>query len=174
MGYRGVPDYCLQLVVRVVLCGMNGTRALVAKRTRKASATLARTMLQPILNDARLATKSCTRAPLNNQKANGKKKVRMECAATIHFMRNDGWEKVIDACLQHSRVGQHQIPRKSWEPLCKTWWENFASISAANLGRLRRHGTSMGTTRNELQWDKRLWTPLWMNRLFLFLQRSGK
>ena len=52
----------------------------------------------------------------------------MECAAAIHFMRNRGWEKVIDACLQHPGVRHHQVGGKSWEPVCKTWWENFASM----------------------------------------------
>ena len=46
----------------------------------------------------------------------------------IHFMRNKGWENVIDACLQHPSVRQHQVAGGSWESVCKTWWENFACI----------------------------------------------
>ena len=58
--------------------------------TGKAPATVARTVLQPILDEARLAAKTYTRASLNNEKANSKGKVRMECDAAIHFMRNRG------------------------------------------------------------------------------------
>ena len=49
--------------------------------------------------------------------------------ATIHFMRNKAGEKVIDACLQHPSVGHHQVAGKSWDSVCNTWWENFASMS---------------------------------------------
>ena len=69
--------------------------------TGQAPATVARTMLQP--DEARLAEQTCTRPSLNNDKANSKGKVRMECAAAIHFMRNRGWVEVIDAFLQHPR-----------------------------------------------------------------------
>ena len=81
------------------MCAINGTRDLVLQLTGKAPANVARTMLQPVLDEARLAARTCTRASLNNDKANGKGKVRMECATAIHFMRNRGWEKIIDACL---------------------------------------------------------------------------
>ena len=66
---------------------------------------MARTMLQRVLDEARLATGTCTRAALNKDKASSKGKVRMECAAAIHFMWNTGWEKVMDACLQHPVSG---------------------------------------------------------------------
>ena len=44
----------------------------------------------------------------------------MECAAANHFMRNRGWVKIIDACLQHPSVRQHQVGGKSWEPVVVT------------------------------------------------------
>ena len=125
---RRVPDYGLHGVLRVLLCGINGIRDLVVQWTGKAPATVARTMLQPVLDETRLAARTCTRASLNNDKAKSKGKVRMECAAAIHFMRNRGWEKIIDACLQQASVRQHQVGGKSWESVCKTWWENFASM----------------------------------------------
>ena len=115
-------------VLRVLLCGVNGTQDLVVQLTGKAPATVARTVLQPVLDEARLAARTCTRASLNNNKANSKGKVRMECAAAIHFMRNRGWEKIIDACLEQPSVRPHQVGGKSWESVCKTWWENFASM----------------------------------------------
>ena len=98
---RRVLDYGLHGVLRVLLCAVNGMRDLVVQLTGIAPATVARTMLQPVLDEARLAARTCTRASLNNDKANRKGKVRMECAAAIHFMRNRGWEKIIDACLEH-------------------------------------------------------------------------
>ena len=69
-GDRRVPDYGLHGVLRVVLCGINGTRDLVVQLTGKAPATVAHTILQPILDEARLAAKTCTLASLNNEKAN--------------------------------------------------------------------------------------------------------
>ena len=59
-GDRRVPDYGLHKVLRVLLCGINGTRDLVVELTGKVPATLARTILQPILGEARLAAKTCT------------------------------------------------------------------------------------------------------------------
>ena len=109
-------------------------------------------MLQPVLDEAGLAARTCTHAALNNDKANAKGKVRMECAAAIHFMRNKSWEKVMDACLQ----------RKSWESVSKIWWENLASmcvfawrsawflINGAALGRLRNDSIAMGAAHNEV------------------------
>ena len=99
---------------------INGTRDLVVQLTGKAPATVARTMLQSVLDEARLAARTCTRASLNNDKANTKGKVRRECAAAIHFMRNRGWEKIIDVCLQQRSVRQHQVGGKSWELVYKT------------------------------------------------------
>ena len=49
-------------------------------------------MLQQVLDEARLAAQRCTCASLNNDKANSKGKVRMDCVAAIHFMWNREWE----------------------------------------------------------------------------------
>ena len=176
-----MPDYGLHGVLRVLLCGINETRHLVVQLTGKAPATVARTMLQPVLDEARLAARTCIRASLNNDKANSKGKVRMECAVANHFMQNKGWEKVIDACLQQPSVRQHQVGGKSWESVCKSWLENFASMcvyawrsawfSGADLGRLRNHSIAMGTAHNELQWGKLLWTHLWIDHLYYFAKK---
>ena len=181
MSDRRVPDYGLHGVLRVLLCAVNGTRDLVVQLTGKAPATVARTMLQPVLDEARLAARTCTRASLNNDKANSKGKVRMECAAAIHFMRNKGWEKIIDACLEQPSVRQHLVGGKSWESVCKMWWENFASMcvyawrsawfSGADLGRLRNHSIAMGAAHNELQWGKLLWTHLWIDHMYYFAKK---
>ena len=95
-GDRRVPDYGLHGVLRVSLCGINGTRDLVVQLTGNAPTIVACTMLQPILDQARVVAKTCMRASLSNEKAKSKRKVRMEFVAAIHFMRNRGWEKVID------------------------------------------------------------------------------
>ena len=70
----------------------------------------------------------------------------MKCDAGIHLMQRNVWQKVIDACLQHPSVRQHQVAAKSWESVCNTWWEDFRSmclfawnpawVSRADLGRL--------------------------------------
>ena len=88
---------------------------------------------------------------------------------------NGGLEKIIDACLEQPSVRQHQVGGKSWESVCKTWWENFASMcvyawrsawfSGADLGRLRNHSLAMGAAHNELQWGKLLWTHLWIDHM---------
>ena len=105
----------------------------------------------------------------------------MECDAAIHFMRNRGWDKIIDACLQQPSVRQHQVGGKSWESVCKTWWEDFASMcvygcrsawfSGANLGLLRNHSIAMGTAHNELPWGKLLWTHLWIDHMYFFAKK---
>ena len=176
-------DYGLNGVLRVVFCSINGTRDLVAQLRGKALDTVACTMLQPALDEASLAAGTCNHASLNNDKANSKGKVRMECAAAIHFMWNRGWEKVMDACPQHPSVRQHKIGGKGWELLCKRWWEDLASMcvfawrfawcSAADLGRLRRHNRAMRAAHDDLQWGKLLWTHLWTDHIFYF-QRSGE
>ena len=105
----------------------------------------------------------------------------MECAVAIHFMRNGGWQKVMDACLQHPSVRQHQVGGKRWESVCKTWWENFVSMcvfarrsawfSGADLGRLRNHSLAMGAAHNELQWGKLLRTHLWIAHMCYFAKK---
>ena len=92
-GDRRVPEYGLHGILRVLLCGINRTRDLFVQLTGKAPATMARTMLQPVLDEARPVARTCTRASLNNDKANNKGKVRMECAAAIHFMQNREWKE---------------------------------------------------------------------------------
>ena len=178
---RRVPDYGLHGVLRVLLCvvssGINGTRDPVVQLTGKAPATLACTMLQPVLDEARLAAQTCTRASLNNDKANSKGKVRMECAAAIQFMRNTGRDKIIDACLQ-PQCGAASSRGKRWESVCKRWWENTASmcvyawrstwLSGADLGRLRNHSIAMGAAHTGLQWGKPLCTHLWIDHMYFF------
>ena len=76
---------------------------------------------------------------------------------------------------------QPQVGGKSWESVCKTWWENFAimCVSAwrsawffgAHLGRLRNHSIAMGAARNEFQWGKLLGMHLWMAHMYYFAKK---
>ena len=178
-----MPDYGLHGVLHVLLCGINRARDLVVQLTRKAPATVVRTMLQQALDEARLAARTCTRASLNKDKANSEGNIRMECVVAIHFMQNRGWEKVMGACLQHPSVRQHHVEGKRWELVCKTWWENFAIMcvfawrsawfSGANLGRSRSHSIFMGAADKELQWGKFLWAHLWMHHMYFFTKKWG-
>ena len=178
---RQVPDYGLHGVLRVLLCGINGTRDLVVQLTGKEAATVACTMLQPVLDETRPAARTCARASLNNDKGNRKGKVRMECAAAFHFMQNCGSEKIINAYLQHPSLRQHQVEGKSWESVCKTWWPNSTSMyvyawrsqwfSRANLGRHRNHCIAMGTSHKELQWNKLLWTHPSIDHMYYFAKK---
>ena len=102
----------------------------------------------------------------------------MEYTAAIHFMRNRGWKKVMDASLQHPSVRPHPVLGKTSESVCKTWWEIFASMfmfawrsawfSAADLGRLQRQSIAMGVAHNELQWGKLLWRHLSFDHMHFF------
>ena len=178
---RRVPDYGLHGVLCVLLCGITGTRDLVLQFTGKAPATVAHIMLQILLDEARLVARTCTRASLNNDKANSKGEVRMECAVAIHFMRSRGWGTVMDACLQHPGVRQDQVGGKSWESVCKTWWENFASMyvfawrsawfSEADLDQLGDHSLAMGTVQNEPHLGKLLRTHLWIDHMYYFAKK---
>ena len=53
-------------------------------------AVVARTLLQPTVNVARLVAKTCMRGTVNSKGANEKGKVRLECATAVHRMRNKG------------------------------------------------------------------------------------
>ena len=84
--------------------------------------------------------------------------------------------------VEQPSVRQHQVAGKSWESVCKTWWENFASMcvyawrsawfSGADLGRLRNHSIAMGAAHNELQWGKLLWTHLWIDHMYYFAKKG--
>ena len=97
------------------------------------------------------------------------------------FHAEHGMGKVIDPFLQHPNVRQHQVARKSWESVCNTWWENFASMcvsswrcawfSAPDLGRLRRHSIAMGVAHNKLQWGKLVWTHCSIHHMYFFAKK---
>ena len=84
---RRIPDYGLHGVMRVCMCGIYGMRDALVAATGKSPAVVARTILQPILNVARIAAKLCTRGTVNSEGANEPGKIRLECAAAVHLMR---------------------------------------------------------------------------------------
>ena len=71
---------------RVPVYGLHGGPVVCNRRDTGPSCTIDRegtgqcgtNMLQPVLDEARLAARTCTRASLNNDKAKSKGKVRME------------------------------------------------------------------------------------------------
>ena len=87
---RRIPDYGLHGVMRVCKCGLYGMMDFLVAATGKSPPVVARTLFQPILNVARLAAKTCTRGTVNFEGANKRGKVRLECAAAVHLMRNKG------------------------------------------------------------------------------------
>ena len=91
-----IPDHGLHGVMWVCICGIYGMRDVVVAATGKSLVVVAHTLLQRILNVARLAAKTCTRGIVNSEGANEKGKIRLECAAAVHFMRNKGWDTLID------------------------------------------------------------------------------
>ena len=103
---RRIPDYRLHGVMRVCICGIYGMRDAVVAATGKSLAVVARTLLKPILNVARLAPKTCTRGTVNCEGANKKGKIRPECTAAVHLMRNKGWETLIDECVHEGGNGR--------------------------------------------------------------------
>ena len=103
---RHIPDYGLHGVMRICICGIYGMRDSVVGASGKSPAVVARTLLRPILYVARLAAKKCTQGTVDSEGANEKGKVRLECAAVVHLMRNKGWETLIEECVRKGRDGR--------------------------------------------------------------------
>ena len=92
---RHNSDYGLHRVLRVTICGISGMRNTVAAATGKSADVVVRNLFEPILHVARVQAKTGTTGRLNNDKANGKGKVRLECAAAVQFMRSQWWDALI-------------------------------------------------------------------------------
>ena len=61
-------------------------RDAVLVATGRSVAFVVCNFFQPIVDVARIQTKTVTKGRLNNDKANGKGKVGLECAAAVQFM----------------------------------------------------------------------------------------
>ena len=81
---RRIPDYGLHRVLRVTICGISGMRDAVSAATGKSAAVDVRNFFQPMLDVARMATKTVTKGRMakGNDSANAKGNVRLECAYT--------------------------------------------------------------------------------------------
>ena len=82
---RRIPDYRLHGVLHVTTCGIAGMA------TGKSAAVVVCNFFQPILDVDRIQARTTTKGRLNNDKANTKVKVRLECAAAVQFLRTQRW-----------------------------------------------------------------------------------
>ena len=74
----------------------------------KSGAMVACTVLQPTLNIARLAAKTWTQGTISTEMASEKGRIRLECPAAVHLIRNKGWETRIDECVHRGWMeGEH-------------------------------------------------------------------
>ena len=80
--------------------------------TDQSLVVVAHTLLQTILNVARLAAKTCPQGTVTTEGCKEKGKILLECAAELHLMRSKGWESVIDECVHQCGVeGGHVAGR---------------------------------------------------------------
>ena len=94
-----------------------------------------RNSFQPILDVARIQAKTVTKGRLNNDKANGKGKVRLECAAAVHFMRTRRCEALIPMCVGEGGMNIKRVGFRLWGDVCGEWWDNFAKMCVYALQR---------------------------------------
>ena len=164
----------------VTIC-VSGMHNAVAAATGKYVAVVVRNLFQPILDVARIQAKTVTKGRLNNDKANGKGKVRLECAAAVQFMRTWRWEALITMCLQEGGMNNKRVGGRLWDDVCREWWDNFAQmcvcawqtdwLSGGEVGRLRECSIRMGKAHLVLQWPKLLWSHLWIDHMYFFARK---
>ena len=123
---RRIPDYGLHGVLRVTICGISGMRDAVAAAMGKSAAVVVRNLFKPILDVARIQANTVAKGRLNNDKANGKGKFRLECAAGVQFMRTRRWEALITICLEEGGMNNKRVGGRLWGDVCREWWDNFA------------------------------------------------
>ena len=63
---------------------------------------------------------------VENDKANGKGKVRLGCAAAVQFLRTRRWEALITICLEEQGMKHKRLGGRLWGDVCREWWDNFA------------------------------------------------
>ena len=132
----------------------------------KFAAVVVRNLFQPILNVACIQVKTVEKGRLNNDKANGKGKVRLECAAAVQFMRTRRWEALITMCLEEGGKNNKRLRGRLWGDACREWWDNFAQmcmyawqtdwLSRGRVGMLHECSMIMGKAHLVLQWPKLL------------------
>ena len=93
----------------VTKCGILGMRDAVAATTGKSVAVVVRNLFQLILDVVRIQGNTVPMGRLNNDKANGKGKVRLECDAAMQFMRTRRWEALITMCLEEGGINNKRV-----------------------------------------------------------------
>ena len=140
-----------------------------------------RNLFQPILDFARIQAKTVTKGRLNNDKANWKGKVRLECAAAVQFMRTQRWEALITLCPEEGGMNNKRVGGRLWGDVCRKWWDNFAKmcvyawqtgwLSGGDVGRLRECSIRMGKAHLVLGWPKLPWSHLWIDHMYFFVRK---
>ena len=115
---RHIPHYGLHGVLCVTICGILGMRDAVVAATGKSAAVVVRNLFQPILL-ARIQTKTVIQGRLNNDKANGEGKVRLECAAAVQFVRPWRWVALITICLEEGGMNKKRVGGRLWGDVCR-------------------------------------------------------
>ena len=168
-------------MLRVTICGILGMCDVVAATTGKSTAVVVRNLFQPNLDVARIQAKTVTKGRLKNDKANGKGKVRLECAAPVQFMRTRRWEALITMCLEEGGMNNKRVGGRLWGDVCRDWWDNFAQMCVyawqtdwlfgGQVQRLRECSIRMGKAHLVLQWPKPLWLRLWIDHMYFFARK---
>ena len=133
-----IPDYGLHGVLCVTICGISGMCEPVAAATGGSTAVVVSNLFQPILDVARIQAKTVTKGRLNNDKANGKGKARLECAAAVQFMRTRRWEALITICLEEGGMNNKRLGGRLWGDVCRECWDNFAKMCVYVRGGRRK------------------------------------
>ena len=84
------PDHRSRGVLCVTVFRTSGMSDTVVAAMGKYTAAIVRNLLQPILDVARIQAETGTKMRLNSDKSNRKRKVSLECAAAVQFMRTLG------------------------------------------------------------------------------------
>ena len=126
LGDHHIPDYGLHGVLCVTICGISRMRDAISATTSKSAVVVVRKFFQPILDVACMEVKTVTKGRLNNDKANRKGKVRLECAAIVQFMASRRWESLIDVCLDERGMNNKCVGGRLWGDVCREWWASFA------------------------------------------------
>ena len=166
------------LSLYVVLLGM---RDAVSADMTKSAAVVVRNLFQPILDVARIQAKTVTKGTLNNDKANGKRKVRLVCAAAVQFRRTRRWEALFTICVEeggmnHKRVGADYgvmfvgsggttLPSR----LCMHG--KLDGCPGGGVGRLRECSIRMGKAQLVLEGPKLLWSHVWIDHMYFFARK---
>ena len=122
---RRFPDYGLPGVLRVAICGVSGMRDAVVAATGKSAAPVVRNFFRPVLDVARIQAKTVTKGRSNNDKANRKGNVWLDCATAVEFIRTQRWEALITICFEEGGMNNKRLGGRVGGDVCREWWDNF-------------------------------------------------